>query len=109
MADRRLYKRLFAGGIAVSAAAALSLAAAYSFFALRHLSDVCEMELKGSGITRQEAEGCIANMADMIDVVLWRESEAEIWNGEEKSIRSRVITKVGDSRLLFPDAVLLSD
>ena len=44
MADRRLYKRRFAECVAVCAAAALSLAAAYSFFALRHLSDVCEME-----------------------------------------------------------------
>ena len=109
MADRRLYKRRFAECVAVCAAAALSLAAAYSFFALRHLSDVCEMELKVSGITRQEAEECMANVADMMDVVLWSESEAEIWKGEEKSIRSRVIAKVGDSRLLFPNAALLSD
>lgn len=87
----------------------LALVISYLYFSLQPMSETMEMEVESPGVTRQESIEYIETAVKQMDIVLWKESEKECYNEDEKSARCTVISKVGDARLIFPQASFLDD
>lgn len=93
----------------VGAALLLAFEISYLYFYLQPLSAVMEMELEDPGAAGQESLGYIKAAVKKMDIVLWSEAEKECYGKEGNDIKCTVITKAGDSRLIFPQSAFLDD